>query len=382
MSYFGRIAGRAGGAPTLGLAPTGRLASPLARVDQRLNLMVEWGAPLRRGRLGTSESSEGAGKDAFAVAPAPSRPPVSPVLEEAAPRFSAPVAARTVAVDAATSAEPATAPGTAPRPTEAPLPAPLALRDEPTRARSQTTRPAPEAPEDASRRGSERAASGPATTEPVRAIVAPSKPELEIGVAPRTEDLLATPRRARQAATEKVELSPGRSVDAKDHARTRQAATEKVELGGPKDPAAASPAQAAPARSQDFTSALQQALGKVERWMGSDAKQDRGAVADGPREPSARSASTAEPRERAPRRSEAQGAAGRMRAPSVARPVRDLAPRLTIGSIDVRVIPPAPPPVVVQQPVSARASRVAGRTAAGTPSARLPSHLTFGLRQR
>jgi hypothetical protein len=192
----------------------------------------------------------------------------------------------------------------------------------------------------------------------VRAIVAPSKPELEIGVAPRTEDPSATPR------------------------WTRQAATEKVELSGPKDPAAASPAQAAPARSQDFTSALQQALGKVERWMGSDAKQDRGAVADGPREPSARSASTAEPRERAPRRSEAQGAVGRMRAPLAARPVRDLPPRLTIGSIDVRVIPPAPPPVVVQQPVSARASRVAGRTAAGTPSARLPSHLTFGLRQR
>lgn len=119
--------------------------------------------------------------------------------------------------------------------------------------------------------------------------------------------------------------------------------------------------------------ALEQALDKIDAWMRRE-----------PASQAARARASAEPTPApAPpaarlRRDVSPGPslAPRERASLGTPASHERAPRLTIGNIEVRVVPPAPAPVV--QPRTAPA----GAASAARPAPRLSAHLTFGLRQR
>ena len=122
--------------------------------------------------------------------------------------------------------------------------------------------------------------------------------------------------------------------------------------------------------------ALTRALGQVDAWMRSEARSEGSArqARRAQAEPAASAAQWAAERPLgAPRAAHAEHGSAAQGRPVV----YEAAPRLTIGSIEVRVVPPVPPPVA---PV--RASVARGPSSGASSSAPLPSHLTFGLRQR
>jgi hypothetical protein len=129
--------------------------------------------------------------------------------------------------------------------------------------------------------------------------------------------------------------------------------------------------------------AFQQALDRVNAWISKGSRDERGPsraksepvapLPDVARERAAPAVFTppATPAAIAPARER------RMLLPTRARNQEE-PPRLTIGSIEVRILPPNPPPVVVHP--RREPTRVV--SAAPQSSARLSAHLTFGMRQR
>jgi hypothetical protein len=331
MSYLGRVARRAAGPRGAGgLTPAGASGSPLARFDQRLNML---GAPAEVGilpagvRAPAGEDAGAAGDDiAFVAPPGAGEAPAPRGDRSRAARFAMP-----------------------------PEPAPHAA----AQPASAEPRPEPAASE-----------AGRASRRPPSAASLPSGTEPRLDPADAAE--LPTPRLARAPAAPDRAASGATAARSAD--RPRRRATDALA------PADAARASAGGPRSGSAPAGepIADAFAKLERWLASPPRQPRrgqGAGDDGP--------SGGERDGRNPTRVAAAGAGaplGEARRPGAhvageLASARPSSPRLRIGRIDVQVVMPPSPAPPVRRP--GQGARVAPAAAAD-----LPGYLTFGLRQR
>jgi hypothetical protein len=344
MSYLGRITGRLAPAAGPALTPAGRLASPIARRDQRLHALgtdSAWVAAAPGAGLHGIDAADG---DA-AITGIDGEPIDSPLGGATAggggvgggrsmagtPGVSAALRGPSAARGDATGARPAAPLGTGVGAFRGPAPGAIESA-------------APAGPRGSGAAMPPAAAAGPAPGDrsPFAAREGGQRPDSRTGATAR-------------AAEPNADVVPAR--------------TELV--AGPGVPRTVPAAEAAAA--EPFAAALADVLGKVHRWM---ASEPRPRAAD---RTAARA--TGGPGAGAPPIAPAARAAGRS-GPALAPPVfqvRGPTPRLTVGRIDVQVLPPPAAPVVAAAP--ARASRAAA-PAGAAGEANLPAYLTFGLRQR
>jgi hypothetical protein len=331
MSYLGRVARRAAGSGGAGrLTPAGASGSPLARFDQRLNML---GAPAEVGvlpvgvRSPAGEDAGAAGDDiAFVAPPGAGEAPATRGDRSRAVRFEMP---------------PESAPHGPAQPASA-EPRPVAAAGEAERA---SRRPP-------------SAASLPSATEP--------------RLDPADVAALPTPRPPRAPAAPDRAGSGATGAPAAD--RPRRRATDAV------TPAEAERASAGEPRSGSAPAGdpIADAFAKLERWLVSPPRQPRrgqgagddgdgGGERDGRNPPRVAAAGAGAPLGDA--RQAAARAAGELAS------ARPSPPRLRIGRIDVQVVMPPPPSPPVRRP--GQGARVVPAAAAD-----LPGYLTFGLRQR
>jgi hypothetical protein len=342
----------------VGLAPAGKLASPFARIDQRLNLFVQWGTPLGRGTLLPNAADAGAEHR-------------EPVAEGTAPT------AAISSVRQATESLPVLRREAPPTSREAPLPGrePSPPHAESRQPLEKPTELVPVIPPERKvlerapvARGADGDRSSPEGALPAaRPVVTPAKPSA--ARAPRTSGEPARPRKPERPPNELPERGTPPAIPAEPK-RSRRETEAPVTI---------------PEKASDPNVALafQEALDRVNAWISKGSGDESG--------PSrVKSEPVAPPpdvtRERAvpavftPPATPTVIAPARERRMSLPTRVKNQeeTPRLTIGSIEVRVVPPNPPPVVVHP--RREPTRVV--SAAPQSSARLPSHLTFGMRQR
>lgn len=338
MSYFGRIGARAAGVPAVGLAPAGPLSSPFARIDQRLNLFAQWGASFERVR-----SSE-AGSDL-------EQDDAGPTIENTLEPSGARTPHRTVD-----------------RPHDVPVPAAALAGSPQSRAVAATTLPesgaAPRPPAPSER----------VVFEPTPAASPRDVETTAHAAAVQAASPAAGPRDAAQPARDVhvARVRPPESVESSAQRSTPSAAlparprTDAEATGSVRSPVPGS------APNEPMAKTLEQALGRVDAWMRNERRREAAPVEQVPRalERAAKLAPVA-----------VAAAATPSRVPSAIAPRADEgSPRLAIGSIEVRVIPPAPAPIAA--PRVERLHRNAGGAVVSSAATRAPAHLTFGLRQR
>jgi hypothetical protein len=341
VSYLARVARRAAasGRPVT-LTPAGRNTSPLARFDQRLNMLVP---PPAVGVLSGGPDALGRGDDDIA--------------------FDGPAGEGAPPAPAATAAASATSDRPRARRRGEPPPggAPPALRPH--------APPSGSAAADAAAEVSSRSRASASSRSPADAGAGPAD-----AAAPGAS-----------AARDEASSAASLPFAARDRIAGRLGGGREAGPAGPASSLDAGPAPSSPSATPPATDPLADALAKLSRWLAKPPRERGRGARDGNdgQEPSG----GRDRRDGPPR-----GAAGA--GPAVARPthrpgargaapapagITAQPPRLRIGRIDVQVVmppPPAPPPVV----------RRAGRTGASASSPAtaptLPSYLTFGLRQR
>lgn len=345
MSYLGRVGRRAGAAVGQApvVAPSGRVTSPLARVDQRLNWLGDAEMPAAPTSF-TRSPGFGTTEEGPEIAPEVSFREhsvraASPLVRTSRSSVTAP----TPAHRSPSAFERAHAPTSAPVALGTTQPAEPSSTESPVATRAV---PAPKIPHRAreTRQGTaqSRAESAPPGQQSAAASARLAEPVVRWETARREDP-------AREKGASSTEHASGQE-------RTRS---------GEASQASSSSQQATP---ESLARAMSEAMGKVERWMQTPTtpKSQKAALSE-------RSAPAAQP---VVARQVAQNVA-----PSRAFPPPErrapAPPRLTIGHIDVQVV--TPPPVSV-----APAPRVVkqGPRASATSSVSPLSHFSFGLGQR
>jgi hypothetical protein len=299
VSYLGRVAMRVSPSARSGLQPSRGSDSPLARIDQRLNLpgvaAIADALPFAH-KVG---APDGLGSEPDAPLPPPAGRSIDRALPVSSP-FGAP-SDETGSRMLPRSSRPA---GESPRKE--------ARRDEPAQPRAE----APTATDPPTPRAKEK--------------LEPTTPQLRRGAV----ETLA-------AASSAPASAPQRTSDAPASRPTPPAPPE-----------------------------IQNAFERLDRWLRAEPRSSQPTIAT----LAASGESSMVPR--APREGAHTPSA---RAPAAARTRAGDAPRLSIGRIEVVVVPPTPPATHVPAEPRTRGSRAARPTS--SPSASL-GHLTFGLRQR
>jgi len=336
VSYFARLAGRAQAAPMI--TPVLASSSPLAAFDQRLNqpgfaelapvALEAQGVPL----AWSDVAGAGAGE-----------PPTDPF--ESSPAAESPLAPARGVAAAELSA--------------APLGAPLVSHLETISARA----PRPSAPFSEGREPALPLASPISTfarawaRSEAKAVASPAPQPPGAGAASAFD--ATPPGAAFNEALPSAEQGSTRASVESDRRATRR---ELEPLGREPEPTAARgtlPASAA--TDARFPANLRDALAQVEAWMGQGANEPRASSSATPR---------SSPRP-APGSDLSSALAG-----GTAEPMRETAPRLSIGHIQVEVVTSEPAP---QAPVWPAPQRAAAAPSAS--SSRHVGRLGFGVRQ-
>jgi hypothetical protein len=339
VSYFARITGgaAAGARPGTGLVPAGRVASPLAKIDQRLHLISARG-------LGELAAPPGAGRRAAGEEDSLFENPF-----EQGEAAGTGLSLGDGALAGAGGETPGAGQGTSFGRGTHPAPPPWSTRE---RSSEMERESAVLGPDDA------RGPRGSADAQ--RFATTPAAGSSRRDPHGRAIDETRTPSGALglpvAAALEKLGRGGGAgSGTAPSEASSPRGAEGTAAAGG--DPMAV---------------ALSDALGKVSRWMAGEPR------------PRAEARAQQDPGDGDVARSRAmpgaRGARASLRSQDPFAPAgahfAAAHPRFSVGRIDVQVVPP---PVIAPPAPVARAPRAA---AAPAGESSLPSYLTFGLRQR
>jgi hypothetical protein len=388
VSYFGRIASRAGAPAGRLVSPSTASGSPIALADQRLNLLggleIPSGREVARRRPAAAESLEW--DDLQAGALPGSAGILSGDVHGALSGAAGALPSGTPGADREVAA--ATAPGSAAR-TRRPIGSldqlPASGAGAMPESGSSAARGAitPDAVRSAASPGGAPAAAAPSAEGPSSRSTGDAVPAQTGWLASATvergvSDAPLGATRARRTVASAIEAASEATIDAASTSARRRPPTERTAAATAQTAGAASPAAtavASPAERPDgarraeagapnAAQALGEALSKVNAWM-------RRPVDPRVAEP-AEAAAMAAPRSQAvPSSTRAQSWPDSHQPPP--------APRLSIGRLEVEVVPPTPEPVRAA-PSRAPAARGGGLSA--TFAAGEIAKLSFGLRGR
>jgi len=377
VSYFGRIASRVGAPAARRVAPSASSQSPVARADQRLNLLGDWELPMpaastARPQRAGGESLEAGDLEAGdlnvgALAPDSDSGTTfagEPAVTNAPARGGTPAAARKPAPRS--NAFDADFPPT----TSAP-PAPATSAGQVDRAGHAGRLPPSLAEPPAA---SPREHRSPAGSPPVSPLLAQSQAMARTPIDSRptgaADDRPTGTSNARRSPTTVIDAEVASTSAAPRGALSSDeaaAAVSRAATPASPVPAAPEPARRAEAGPTSAMQALSEALSKVNAWMARPIEPRR-------LEPAPSMISAAAPLPATPADA---GARHGLDGDAAAAPV---APRLSIGHLEVEVVPPPPEPVRAPAARAQRAPSHGGLTAVF--AAAEIAKLSFGTRGR